>query len=83
MRYYLHLRDGQDIAIDQEGLEFRTISSLQDAMRKAARDIIAGDVKRGVLDLNLRIDAETQSGQLVCSLPFSSALSIAPMQVAA
>lgn len=73
-RYYLHLRDGQDLARDEEGSEFDTLASLRAAMLLAARDIMAGDVVKGRLDLNLRIDAETATGDLVLSMPFTSAL---------
>lgn len=83
MRYYLHLRDGHDIALDEEGMEFDSLESLRDGMRQAARDIMAGDVLKGRLDLNLRIDAETGTGQLVLRLPFTEALAIAPSRAAA
>lgn len=83
MRYYLHLRDGHDIAIDEEGMEFDSRESLHDGMCKAARDIMAGDVLKGRLDLNLRIDAETRNGRLVDSLRFSQALEIVPAKAAA
>jgi hypothetical protein len=76
MRYYLHLRDGQDIAIDEEGIEFATPESLHEAMVKTARDIMAGDVVKGRLDLNLRIDAEAEPGQVLRSVSFSDVLMI-------
>ena len=81
-RYYLHLRDGTDVALDPEGHEIATLDELQAALLRNARDIIAGDVMRGVLNLDLVIDAETASGELVRSLPFHEALTSETLQAA-
>jgi hypothetical protein len=75
-RYFLHLRDGTDVALDEEGLEFDTVASLSAGMIANARDLIKGDIGRGLLDLRLRIDAETENGALVTSLPFTDAIEI-------
>ncbi len=81
-RYYMHLRGGTDVALDPEGYEFATLEELQTGLLRNARDIIAGDVMRGVLNLDLRIDAETASGELVRSLPFQEALTSGTLQAA-
>src|SRR4051812_33211751 len=41
-RYFLHLRDGTDVALDQEGREFIDEASLVAAMLSNARDIMSG-----------------------------------------
>ncbi len=75
-RYFLQLRDSVDIALDEEGEEFASLDSLKIAMLRAARDTMTGDLHDGLLDLTLRIDAETADRKVVHSLPFSDALEI-------
>lgn len=82
-RYFLHLRDGSDETLDPEGKEFADLEALRKAVLCAARDLIAGDVRHGVIDLRFRIDAEDENGALVYSLPFKHALNIIPELAAA
>ena len=61
-RYYMHLRDGTEQILDPEGLEFPSIEALRKAVLIAARDLMTGDIREGVLDFRFRIDAEDESG---------------------
>lgn len=76
-RYYLQLRNHASEMLDPDGTECFDTGSLRNVVLVNARDIIAGDVKNGVLDLSFRIDAEDASGVLVHSLPFADAIVIA------
>src|SRR3954447_9782653 len=78
IRYFMHLRDGVDETLDPEGLEFEDIEALRTAVLFAARDLIAGDIRNGIVDLRFRIDAEDANGTIVYSLPFRHALNIIP-----
>jgi len=49
-RYFLHLRDGTDIALDEEGLEFADTDAFAAGVLASARDCIAGDARSGVID---------------------------------
>lgn len=75
-RYFLHLRDGTDIALDKEGSEFDSIEALRLSMIRSARDLMTGDVVKGEVDLTLRIDAEAADGTLVVSVPFTEVVRI-------
>ena len=75
-RYFLHLRDGIDIALDEEGNDFSSMEDLHAAALKSARDCIAGDAQAGRIDLRQRIDAEDENGGVVFSLPFADAVTI-------
>lgn len=78
-RYFLHLRDGSDVALDEEGTEYPDLAALRAAVLKSAHDCIAGDViAKGVIDLRLRIDADDESGAVAYSLPFAEAVKIIP-----
>ncbi|HEY0311154.1 MAG TPA: hypothetical protein VGC56_01520 [Allosphingosinicella sp.] len=78
-RYFFHLRDGTDELLDQEGREFADLEAVRAAALRGARDIIGNEVKSGgLVDLRYRIDAETEAGEIVYSLPFKHAVNIIP-----
>jgi hypothetical protein len=80
-RYYMHLRDGTEQILDPEGLEFPSTEALRKAVLIAARDLMTGDIREGVLDFRFRIDAEDESGTIIYSLPFKHAVNIIPEAV--
>jgi hypothetical protein len=75
-RFFLHLRGATEETRDTEGREFSSFEELIDCVLTSARDIMAGDLKVGLLDLRLRIDAEDDTGEIVHSLLFVSAVTI-------
>ena len=78
-RYYLHLRDGTDELLDEEGREFPDMEALRKAVLDGARDVMASELKSGgVVDLRYRIDAEKEDGEIVYSLPFRHAMNVIP-----
>lgn len=77
-RYFLHLRDGTDELLDEEGIECDTLHALRSAVLRNARDLMGGDIVRGLVDLRFRIDAQQADGTIVYSLPFKHAVSIIP-----
>jgi hypothetical protein len=78
-RFYLHLRDGTDETLDEEGREFPDMETLRKAMLDGARDVMGSELKsEGVVDLRPRIDAENEAGEVVYSLPFKHAMNVIP-----
>ena len=77
-RYYMHLRDGTEQILDPEGLNYPNVEALRKAVLIAARDLMTGDIREGVLDFRFRIDAEDEGGVIIYSLPFKHAISIIP-----
>jgi hypothetical protein len=77
-RYFMHLRNGADELLDSEGVELNDIDAVRKNVMAAARDIIAGDLRSGVVDLRYRIDAEKAGGEIVYSLAFKHAFRIVP-----
>jgi hypothetical protein len=77
-RYFLHLRDTVDELIDPDGREFADLEALKAAVLFTARDLMAGDIRNGIVDFRYRIDAEDQHGSIIYSLPFKHALNIIP-----
>lgn len=77
-RFFMHLRDGIDEMLDPEGMELPDVEAARTKVLAAARDVLAGDVRHGLIDLRYRIDAEDEAGRLVYSLAFKHAFSIVP-----
>ena len=76
-RYYLHLRDGTDEILDEEGVEFAGMEAVRAAVLNGARDVISNEVRSsGLIDLRYRIDAEDEAGEVVYSLPFQHAVNV-------
>ena len=77
-RYYFHLRDSSDELLDPEGTELADLDAVRKSVLLTARDMIAGDVRDGIIDFRYRIDAEDETGAIVYSLPFRHAFTIIP-----
>lgn len=76
-RYYLHLRDGREELLDEEGKELADVAAAQHAAVTAARDVMVGDILgEGIINFRYRIDVEDKRGDIVFSLSFSAALAI-------
>ena len=82
-RYFLHLRDSTDELLDNEGAELPDMEAVRSTVMVAARDLLAGDLRNGVIDLRFRIDAENGEGEIVYTLAFKHAFSIIPEDEAA
>ena len=72
----MHLRNSTDELLDAEGIELNDIDAVRKNVMSAARDLLAGDLRNGVLDLRYRIDAENPGGKVVYTLAFKNAFSI-------
>ena len=77
-RYFMHLRDGTEQLLDPEGLEYGSMDAVRKAVLVAARDLMTGDIREGVLDFRFRIDVEDEAGEIIYSLPFKHAVNIIP-----
>ena len=77
-RYFMHLRDGTEQLLDPEGLEYASVDAVRKAVLIAARDLMTGDIREGVIDFRFRIDVEDESGEIIYSLPFKHAVNIIP-----
>lgn len=77
-RYYFHLRDGEDILLDEEGRPMDGPEAFREAALIEARAIISADAKGGRIRLDQRIDVEDASGNIVHSVEFADAVEITP-----
>jgi hypothetical protein len=74
----MHLRNTVDELLDAEGVELADLEAVRLVVMAAARDVMAGDIKNGLIDLRFRIDAEDERGKIVYTLPFRNAFSTVP-----
>jgi hypothetical protein len=77
-RYFMHLRNHIDEILDPEGVEMASLEAVKSAVLASARDVMVGDLKKGLLDLRHRIDAEKMAGAIIFTLPFKHAVNIIP-----
>ena len=75
-RYYFHLHECGTVIADEDGCEHNSVDSMQEAARKAARDVMCGEVMQGRLCLGCRVEVVDAQGRLVFDLPFRDALAI-------
>jgi uncharacterized protein YnzC (UPF0291/DUF896 family) len=74
-RFFFHLKDGVTV-IDEDGMTFATIEEARQEAFRAAREIMADEVKRGSLTLIDRIEIVDESGNAVTVVPFADAIRI-------
>ena len=77
-KYFMNLRDGTEELLDPDGVEYESLAALRVAVMRAARDLMCGDMRTGVVDFRFRIDAEDVDGVIVYTLPFKHAVNIIP-----
>ena len=75
-KYFMHLRDSTDELLDPQGVELVNLEAVRKNVMAAAGDILAGDLRNGIVDLRYRIDAEDEVGEVVYTLAFKHAFSI-------
>lgn len=77
-RYFFHLRDHVDELLDAEGAELSGLDAVKSAVLAAARDVMIGDLRKGLMDFRYRIDVENEHGTIIFTLPFRHAVNIIP-----
>ena len=75
-RYFMQLRGGSDEVLDRDGMECASLAALREMVLFTARDLIATDVRLGLVDFRLRIDAEDERGDIVHTLHLKQAVNI-------
>jgi hypothetical protein len=75
-RFYFHVCNGTGLVEDEEGQELPDFDSARLSAIRSARDIMAADVQRGMLDLSSFIEIEDSGHQLVYTLGFQEAVDL-------
>lgn len=73
-RYYLHIRDGERLIEDHEGVELPSVVNAKGEAEKAAREILAQKVKAGDIIDGQQFEIYDAWGNRLLRVPFKSVL---------
>lgn len=73
-RFYFHVRDGDTLITDQEGVEMPGNAAAAEEARQAARDLLAERVKYGEPLEARHFEVVNDNGETILTLPFRSVL---------
>jgi hypothetical protein len=74
MRYYLNIRTGNELIIDDEGVDLPDLGDVAEEARQAARDILADRIKHGEKVDDGIFEVLDASGATVMTIPIRSVL---------
>ena len=74
-RFFFNIRDGESID-DPDGMYFPDARTARLEAVRSARDIMAGDIRRGHLQLSSWIEVTDENGEAIFAVPFAEAVSI-------
>jgi hypothetical protein len=75
-RFYFHVCNGNGFVQDEEGQDLPDEKAARLAAIRSARDIMASDVQRGMLDLSSFIEIEDAEKQHILTLGFQEAVDL-------
>jgi hypothetical protein len=75
-RFYMHVCNGNGFVEDEEGVELPDEAAARQKAIEAARDVMAGDLRKGELDLTSFIEVENEARLLLFTLPFTEAIKL-------
>ena len=75
-RYYLHICNGVGFVEDTEGQELANVEAARESAIKGARDLIASEVRDGVMNLSSFIEVEDENRRHLFTLSFSEAVQV-------
>ena len=74
-RFFFHIRDGESIE-DPDGMYLPDTRTARLEAVRSAREIMAGDVRRGRLALSSWIEVTDEHGEAIFAVPFAEAVEI-------
>jgi hypothetical protein len=76
MRYFFNLREYGKIILGEDGVDHTDIGSVRLSAIRAAKDIMAAEVRGGQLCLSCHIEVFDAEGHQVLKLPFKDAIGV-------
>ena len=74
--FYLHVCNGNGFTEDTEGQDFADLAAAQQTAIKGLREIIAGEMQVGELDLGSFIEIEDDNHEMVATVLFEHAIRV-------
>lgn len=75
-RFYFHVCNGYGFTEDHEGQELADEAAARAQAIKSAREVMAGDLRSGELDLSSFIEVEDNQHELLFTLTFEDAVTL-------
>jgi hypothetical protein len=75
-RFYLQLCHGKGFTADEEGCELPDLAAARKRAIEGLRDVMAGELRKGEIDLAAYIDIEDEKRAVVMRVPFAEAVRI-------
>ena len=75
-RFHLHICNGIGFVEDTEGQELPNAEAARESAIKGARDLIASEVRDGVMNLSSFIEVEDENREHLFTLSFSEAVQV-------
>ena len=75
-RFFLHLCNGSGFVEDEEGVELSGVDAAREQAIDALRDIMAGEMRRGEINMGSFIEIEDQDRKWVMTIPFHEAVRV-------
>lgn len=74
--FYFHVCNGNGFVADEEGQELPDTEAARSVAIKSARDVMAGDLRDGRLDLTAFIEVEDEAHNRLFTLTFADAVAV-------
>ena len=74
--YYFHVCNGDGFTTDEEGQELPDVQSARMSAVQGLRDIMASELKDGLLKTASCIEIENSQRELLMTVPFSEAVAV-------
>ncbi len=75
-RYFFHVCNGDGFTTDEEGLELPDVDAARATAVEGLRDIMASELKDGLLKTASFIEIEDETHELLLTVPFSEAVTV-------
>jgi hypothetical protein len=75
-RFFFHICNGHGFIEDEEGVDLPDEPAARSNAVEAARDVMAGDLREGRLDLTSFIEVEDEAHRLLFTLTFAEAVRV-------
>ena len=75
-RFFLHICNGNGFTEDQEGQDLPDLAAAREAAIKGLRDILAGEMRDGEMNLGSFIEIEDEGHRLLMTVPTDAAINV-------
>ena len=75
-RFYMHIRDGEELIVDAEGCTFPDIDAASEEARVAIREMLAERIRQGEVIDGQAIEISDETGRTLMTIPFKDSIKL-------